>query len=682
MRTTPTAFVLAAMLAGCALPPEDLELDVHDSQSVTASDAPDAFELGSEAETSPVSGESQSDAPLVACPGARLIGVLDPSASDCSLGGSLPSKWKGKSLFASGSPLVEPFGSVPPGLQQFCVFEPDPAPSTVEEYDEVFARITSSPDISIASVAPDCMGQFGQADMYADAVYQELRGAFRANVDWLDYPSLASTSSTRADIEVAIVDSVNDPSNPSNVHGLQMAAIVGDILCPDHDEASACHDQIVHTLALPREDWDTDPDWDDGGHHGSQGDVALAIYEAVRDWKERRDTLPGVTPEHLILNLSVGYNREAPDTVDPTRGADQAIDAALRYASCEGALVFAAAGNNPDEACPNDNTGPLAPAAYEFDRPAPSKTECESLLGRPLPSFPAPGGYRPLVYAVGGVDGHDQPLINSRVGGQPRLVATGSDATSNYKGDPTLYYPALSGTSVAAAVASGAAALAWSYNPSLAAHEIAERLYTSGYATGDYAEFYGSGASATDVRRVSVCSAVRSACVGSVLPCPVLSCVASAPALDANLGDFLTEIDTVTSYVESDGRLHDMPGYVTSETPSCESTDWSDLAAPQPEVPTCSHCTINSPKDDTANNDVVSLAIHPEYKGDVTKVTLVTVDGDDDVHFFDLDSVLTALNSSTNHIVKIKVEAPATIKARLDFELVGGKSQSNPIVVR
>src|SRR5262249_30891555 len=114
-----------------------------------------------------------------------------------------------------------------------------------------------------------------------------------------------------------------------------------------------------------------------GGTHGSPKDVAAAIYQAVVTGK----SVGGIP--NVVINLSVGWEPQwASGFVDTKRSAfgtlraaTTAVYEAIRFASCRGALVVAAAGNTGI-----GKTGPMYPAAWEL-QPAPglANTECDDV---------------------------------------------------------------------------------------------------------------------------------------------------------------------------------------------------------------------------------------------------------------------------------------------------------------
>jgi hypothetical protein len=433
---------------------------------------------------------------------------------------------------------------------------------------------------------------------------------------------------------------------------------------------------------MPRIDWAHAPDWVRGGGHGTQGDVALAVYEAVAGWHERRIANPNKSAPRLVLNLSIGWNRLTQDTGSLDRGPARSVLTALQYASCQGALVFVAAGNNPDEGCPDDHTGPLAPAAFEQFR-APTEPECIG-LGFASPwaaSYPVHGsqsGYEPLVHAVGGVDEYDRPLINARLDGTPRMVALGSNAVV---AEPGSTFEPLTGTSISAAVASGIASLIWSYRPELRPHEIADLMIDGSWKLGADAEFGINGLPLTAQYRLSVCGALAQACDGQDPDaCPEPKCELGEPAKDGNLGDFFAEVDGILA----DPSTSVDPIYTNQSTsaPVCENFDYTNLADPQPPKPLCSRCSLSIAAGSNFGDDAVKMQTEAMYDGMVTAAWMTVYDavGNPTAISFD-NSVITSLNSPTSDVTIAFVDSPTTVAATINFTLNDGTKQSNSIPV-
>jgi hypothetical protein len=513
-------------------------------------------------------------APVGLCPGARIVGVLDslpePGSSACELDGAVPEGWRAHALFELGSPGVAGLEQPAPGeLGRYCSYEWSGEGQA--ELELMLGAIEAH--ASMHAVAPDCVSGLGQSEP-DERVQAALHDAFRRNIGALTGDDLGPSQAARTPIELAVVDSVSqeaadDPQiEPAHPHGQIMAALITDIVCPDR--RPTCLGQLRYTLALPRVDGSVAPDWLRGGRRGTPADVALGIYEAVERWRRRQ--LDGDAAPRLVINLSIGW--EPPES---PRGPDLALQAALEHAACQGALVFAAAGNEVLSSC-GDHRGPLTPASFETV-PAPTADQCQAFgfVSSSSPEFPIFAEHpRPLVYAVGGVDERGQVLANARVGGRPRLATTAANALArNHDG---VYTMTLSGSSVAAAVASGAAALIWSYRPDLRPDELVELLHQTGWNSGEAADFGLTGPA--DIRRLSICAALERACADDpIRPCPTLACPPVAPASDGNRAGVREAMAQRREQARPGTvRVHHSASHVIES--SCDDRD-RGLAAPQ-----------------------------------------------------------------------------------------------------
>lgn len=125
---------------------------------------------------------------------------------------------------------------------------------------------------------------------------------------------------------------------------------------------------------------------------------------------------------------------------------------------------------------------------------------------------------RPLVYAVGGVDGRDFPLESARPGGRPTLAAPGFAVPGVMAlGPNNMITGPFTGSSVAAATASGVAAAVWQRSPGLTAAEVIDLLHTSAVASPEVADFCLTSPCGL-VRRISLCRALE-AVTGTALAC-------------------------------------------------------------------------------------------------------------------------------------------------------------------
>jgi hypothetical protein len=255
----------------------------------------------------------------------------------------------------------------------------------------------------------------------------------------------------------------------------------------------------------------------------------------------------------------------------------------LQKAACEGALIFAAAGNRS----PVSKDGALFPAAWEVEA-QPSDETCKD-LGSPRAerqhnqqeaqenTEEESTAYAPLLYAVGGVDQYDVPLVTTRINGQARLTAYGlAVVTDDVR--PTVAY---TGSSMATAVLSGVAAAAWSYAPQLTAAELVAKLYGAGnvvdpvYGVPSVC-LGGVACHSLPIRRVSVCSGLGA--VGVTSTCTAPGAMAGAPASMPTVPTGMNATSACT------GPL------CPPDTSGSSAEAWVN---PQPGVPLCPSCQID-----------------------------------------------------------------------------------------
>lgn len=415
-----------------------------------------------------------------ACPGHRYIGL----ARDPGCPTPKSSNW-------TAAPLFDPHDS-PEALRGFCSYEwkgiGSPRPRSLP-------RESGRPGTEW--LQPDCQVVAGLAHPLTATFAPAAVAAFEAQVD------PAVTYYTSNDIRIDVLDSAgtrrdDGPGEGMYAHGRSLGLIARKLTSGPF---SFTRPDVHHTLALPIETAPFHPD-PDGGFYGSFQDLARGIFEAVRYAKRH--------PEKLVLNLSLGWSSRwnQPSAWYPLGAGPEAVLRALRYASCEGALIIVAAGNAGHG--PSSVTGPMYPAAWASES-APNQNECVPYeTGRA--AVPLAGLHRPLLFAVSGVDGEDHPLANARPGGHARLVAPGQlGMTRDGYGDPRYgpYSLPLTGSSVAAIVASSAAAVVWSENPSWTPHQVMDLVYAGSVPLGRNADF-GLGAG-MEQRRVSLCGAQTAA---------------------------------------------------------------------------------------------------------------------------------------------------------------------------
>ncbi|MFO7568093.1 MAG: S8/S53 family peptidase [Enhygromyxa sp.] len=655
---------------------EQLELVADEEQPATPEHAD---ELASNNNATPYAG-----APILECSSHNVIGVLSGRGGDCSLGNAPMSFWQWHTMFDDFTPDLAAWTEPVPGhLQRYCIFEyVGPVQPDEEHYGELFTQIEAYPYMSLDSVAPDCRGEVVQGEGLNDpAVTTELANAFHEAIQWIPGKVLDSTEHNREYAQVAIIDTVSqlahdDPNlDPVNEHGLFMGDIVRDIACGD-SPAAGCEDAIRYHIAMPREEHEA-ADWEQGGQFGTMGDLAMSVVAAVGQWRQNR-LADSKAPQRLILSASLGWVPEAPVTSDPDRGPVRALEEALVFAACNGAIVVSAAGNITDPACTEQEQGPLAPATYELVE-APSEAECAARGYTPIDpgNFPVFGNPRPLVYAVGGLDGRDRPIINARRGGMPGLAAYAANASVETSEGFTL---PLTGTSVSTAVVAATAGLVWSYAPELPPGKLMEKLYESGFETQLDADFDFAQLSPR-VRRVSVCAALEHTCQGAPVGfCPDLKCGDPMPPDDGHLDEFFAAIDAALADPSNEVESFDSDSGIA---PVCEASTWDEQIDPQPEHPACPTCGLDSPPDTIPDNDMLTLSLSSKYKGYVEAGMLVVYDGNGDAMSFTLSkSVIKSINHPSIKITEVAFDIPGTVAANLTFWLSNGKVQDGPIPVR
>ncbi len=388
-------------------------------------------------------------------------------------------------------------------------------------------------------------------------VWKPLEQAWQTQMNLPDWD--AGPNPEAGSVRVAIIDSTpaflpGDGPAPglASTHGLVMGNVVRAVACPNRrGEAGPCSAGLMHELALPRVFGDSF--MERGGHFGTQGEFAVAVASALRRWRDAGQAQP------LILNLSLGWTAMHGGALDDdARLGPQLGLWVLDQAACDGALAIAAAGNRAHA----DGAGATYPAAWTG-----------------VPSLCDPE--RPPVYAVGGVDGRDLPLGVARPGSHPRLVAPAAHVLLRQEGEtqPAGDVP-LSGTSLAAAAASGAAALVWAWRPELDAAAVMALLYASGAPVEGLADIDLHGPMPR--RRLDVCASLDLACAEG-------DCVVPPPACLGRPADARADHAALLQALHGDGALVEGEAQVAAE-----SLDVADApyATPQPSVPQCPYCGI------------------------------------------------------------------------------------------
>lgn len=407
-----------------------------------------------------------------ACPGVRYLGVSSGGCREPAIG----SEWSGGALFDPAQ--------TPSALHPYCLYSwegsgpPDPTLLPTDSSGRPPSDWLESDCHVVAPLGHPLTSTFAPTDA---ATFELQTDPVNGTASSLVRIDIVDTAGTSRD---------GSPGGGLYRHGRAMGLIAKTL-------TMATAPEIHHTLALPLEATPSNR-VSLGGFVGDFADLSRALVEAVN--AARTDS----RGPKLILNLSIGWSaRWGPLPHLANHGPNAVLDA-LRFASCEGALIVAAAGNAGHG--PTASIGPTYPAAWA-DEPAPDATACGTDYRMSSGPAPAAGLFRPLVFAVSGVDGRDEALVNARPGALARLVAPGQlGRVSDPDGGHTL---PLTGSSVAAAVASSAAALVWQELPSYSAHQVMEVVSAGAVQLGSRAEF-GLGTGGFQ-RRVSLCGAVTEA---------------------------------------------------------------------------------------------------------------------------------------------------------------------------
>lgn len=289
----------------------------------------------------------------------------------------------------------------------------------------------------------------------------------------------------RGKVRVAVIDAVKVEPGKAPVlsqHALDVRNTIGEVTC---EMSNLCGVDFKFYAGIPLGTFG-DTIHDESGENGSyatKGQLARQIDQAVEDWRKEAPHLP------MVINLSLGWsgcwNPKPPNAeegkqqeprYDPTE--HDLVWHAIYKASCSGALVVAAAGNEDAvQGCPPGSLRELA-TPFEAARLHSFPARWANLSRRPEREQCAqyqvstdPNKTGPVVLAVGAVDERDAKLGLSAQ--DATLVAFGN-ATA-FKGSDHVF----SGTSASTALVSGIAAALWVAKPELSTAEVERALIVS-----------------------------------------------------------------------------------------------------------------------------------------------------------------------------------------------------------
>lgn len=638
------------------------------------------------------------DPPLAmqdACPTWRWVGIAPEGAGSCPVPDSGPGfdPWSVRRLFDPGDG-----SSIPPGLRPFCLYENPGAADLLALRDLLTGAL-------LTDLGSDCMAVAPLGDL-EDQTWAALAGHFLLQSGQAPLPATAGEPTRLALLDSGATRETGAETFPGNSpHGWTLANMAADLLC----SGGACRADVTSQLALPWVAFDrknraaSERDDVDGGYVGTLGELGEALRREVRAWLAEPPPA-----RRLVLNLSLGWDRLFGGFTGPVSDMPapvQAIYRATEDAVCRGALVVAAAGNGFGG--PEPNRGPLLPAAWEL-RPAPGGAACFAALGQlPDPAdFPPPGQsvYRPLVHAAGAARADGSPLSNSRFRGLPRLLAFADHGVTE---SPVADQPTatLTGSSVAAAVVSAAAAAAWSYRSDLRADEIMQALYDGGTDLGIEADFCLGGRRAdlcppqggqiVHRKRVAVCDTVVDLCAAGGGDCPDPADLPVCPAWPPPPPDLsgvdlpfaeVVDADGLTAIYANDPVCQ---GEILAYDPAfppvdpCPHHQYWDLAleawlGPQPGSNPCPNCGLDPGAffaDPTQGTGTLLIEIADDFEGVLTDATLKADDAT-----YNLSGVVGSLVAGDQ--VKV-IDLPVTGEEQifLSFTLDGERSAVAPLVV-
>lgn len=503
---------------------------------------------------------------------------------------------------------------------------------------EAYARLAEGPATRPPSAS---LASFGQE------LREDLRLRFAERAGAVALPASTSHEPTHRpySVRVAVVDSEPDTyegNHPGQLrHGAVMAGLVRDLSCPagQGDPLRACLSDVATHLALPHID-DEKIDRFNGGYFGTIGELASALTAAADRFRHDGADDEGVS--RLVINLSLGVQpSDLACSGDPAmpgaRLLDRVLYTALQRAACHGAIIVAAAGNDPGGG-PYVG-GATCPAAWA-SLPAPSLETCQDLFGieyvrRPLADVADPTAPQaPLLYAVHAVDASDTPVVNARDGARGWIAAPGLLGASP-DGSGSLPAP-LTGSSVAAAAVSGMAAAVWAYRPELSGREVMNLLQASGVKLEEPATLCPPGAAnagepwlsaaqaageaslpgTCDARRASLCQALTQACAGHHARCPQLPPCPSSDPLPVQNAPIAPHVAAQLAPLAAGAEQRKAEGgFVTPSDiyPAAGAAPWVE---PQPTSPPCGPaCVLDL-------SGWLYFSIDPEFGQPVNEVVL------------------------------------------------------------
>ena len=311
-------------------------------------------------------------------------------------------------------------------------------------------------------IEQDLVSPSTKADSYHDPYYSE-----QWNLKKIRAPELWAEGVTGRGIVVAVVDTGVDLNFPDLVDDKQNNLLQGYTAFPRSTKAGAAQDDNGHgtavagtIAALPN----------DIGTIGIAYEAQIMPIKAMDEDGEGDDDVlaDGIVwaADHgaHIINLSIGSSTQT-----------QVLADALAYAASKGCLLVGASGNN--------------------------KSVEELPITKNLSGVNYPAA-DPCVIAVTAIDQKDKIAHFSLTGPEVKLSAPGTQILScmwTKEGEKGVGY--FTGTSFAAPLVSGVAALLWSQYPELTASEISRALFSSAFDLGSSGRDHSYGYGRVDAYR-------------------------------------------------------------------------------------------------------------------------------------------------------------------------------------
>lgn len=621
------------------------------------------------------------------CSNKRIVGRLPANQSDCPV----RAKWLATNVLEGGTTfLADNHVDLHGAGGRFCAYQWNATGSpTQTQVDTLMGTMLGS--------VRDCMAIKPMSDaLPVDPVPTPLNETLApvlqslfwdraggVTSDELESGGL-STEDIRRPVRVSMVDTVPFAFNGwvTYDHGEMLKRMVLDLACPATDPPD-CAVSVVRILGMPR----TAPlvvDPVHGGIGATLSDAGAALMEAHRRWQ-----LSGEDGLHIV-NLSLGWIDDAFNNPGENMNANaEAIHFALQHLACHGEIVVAATGNGDPLTCSEEA---VYPARWQSE-PAPNAVQCAALLNVTVANLPVPipATPRPLLYAAAGLTLEDELLPSTPDLSVSPLVAIADHAV----GGDTDLATIMTGTSVAAAVTTAAAAMAGSYNPDGDGWDAMQAVYDGAVPmpAADMEITLTMPGVHPEVRRVSMCGALTAACEawGS---CGLDSECSSAYELDMSALDFDyggTDWSQNASYGATDDCLLSesicgadteamAPGNAQQAANACATNYLDPLVAfvkPQPPKPPCPACTLSTEEQKlyfTLSNDFAAA--------NVENVTIHITDGDGAEFSVNLGDPPVDSLSTQRLLINDRLFYPGIVvkKAVVDVKISGVKEFNDVLV--